>query len=569
MPSRKVVIVNVILAQELTHISYIYIKISLDNIKHSWLHLSLFVFFSVSETYSKMQSLLKCPPYCRVNCSTKHHPLLVVLLNCGDTDDKGVMKQRLHDLKHVVMRYEKIGKWKKDNNIPDAVEHYRFPMIHWACALGRASAVEWLVQHGLDPTTRTLQDEQEETALHRAIICLQETCPNNAAEKFEHLLPSLQDAMFTVDGTGNLPIHTCCDFLANEMPKPEFYQRCASAMISHLKKQENNLLKKLFETENPDGNTPLHILCRNDRCFFTVAEMIQAGASIENKNHKGQSPLDVALEKGQVKLVRYLYDEINPNAAPFASNTTDIQEKARTQHNKRTPKVATRKVYDSKGMVIGEEVKVMLKNQGQKGKRSLNSDNESPSGGASPSKRINDGASPSIRSPESRSPETTQPVKTEDSDDESDDEDIIPPRIVNMLPTPELKQKICNSTEFEFVEFIYKAGPHLQQQLLEKLKEEQRECNSSITFLEYINKELANKQEDVQTKQRAIILQIQSLLTKLSKVQKEESRMVQEYENIDHDLQKAYKLEADVKDRLTNCSEALQILLDSQRNEEV
>ena len=407
------------------------------------------------------------------------------------------MKQRLHDLKHVVMRYEKSGKWKKDDNIPDAVEHYRFPMIHWACALGRASAVEWLTQHGLDPTTRSVHDEQEETGLHRAIICLQETCPNNASDKFEQFLPALQDAMFTVDGTGNLPVHTCCEFLANEMPRPEFYQGCTSAMISHLKSQGTNLLNKLLESENSEGNTPLHILCRNDRCFSAVTEMIQAGASIESKNLKGQTPLDVALEKGQVKLVRYLYDEINPKAAPFVSSSTDIADKARTQHNKRTPKVATRKVYDSKGMVIGEEVKVMLKNQSQKGKRSVNSDSESL-GGESPNKRHCDENSQSVsrsQSPESNpiSPVPSQvdhdepPERDNDShdssDDDSDSDEPVPERIFQSLPVSVQKEKISEMSEQEFLQFLYNGGTELQTAVLAKLRDEEKSCNEQMTFL--------------------------------------------------------------------------------------
>ena len=58
---------------------------------------------------NKLGVLVRCPPYCPFNCTIKHHPLLVALLNCGDTEDKAVMQQRLEDLQHVVTKYEKVS----------------------------------------------------------------------------------------------------------------------------------------------------------------------------------------------------------------------------------------------------------------------------------------------------------------------------------------------------------------------------------------------------------------------------------------------------------------------------
>ena len=52
--------------------------------------------------------LLRCPPYCRSNCVMQHHPLLVALLNCIDTDDKVKMEARMRDLRTVVKQYRDV-----------------------------------------------------------------------------------------------------------------------------------------------------------------------------------------------------------------------------------------------------------------------------------------------------------------------------------------------------------------------------------------------------------------------------------------------------------------------------
>lgn len=123
-------------------------------------------------------SFVRCPPFCDIDCTARHHPLLVVLLNCSDTNDKSVMMQRLQNLEHVINTYQQVGEnkyqvaitvtgdvnvpcklslscnentqssnhvvvfkqegsWNLNSRVPDALETYRYPMVHWACALGQ------------------------------------------------------------------------------------------------------------------------------------------------------------------------------------------------------------------------------------------------------------------------------------------------------------------------------------------------------------------------------------------------------------------------------------------------
>lgn len=49
--------------------------------------------------------IIRCPPYCRTNCATNHHPILVALLNTVDTADTELMDKRLQEFKDIFLRY--------------------------------------------------------------------------------------------------------------------------------------------------------------------------------------------------------------------------------------------------------------------------------------------------------------------------------------------------------------------------------------------------------------------------------------------------------------------------------
>ena len=151
-------------------------------------------------------------------------------------------------------------------------------------------------------------------------------------------------------------------------------------------------------------------------------------------------------------------------------------------------------------MVIGEEVKVMLKNQFQKGKRSINSDSESVSGDASPNKRTRSTLSRSLsrsQSPDSNQespvpsqvdhdepPQQMEDSNDDDTDSDSDSDELVPARILHTVSSIAQAQKIKNMSEQEFLHFLYKAGPDVRSQVLAKLKTEQKSCNNQLQFLE-------------------------------------------------------------------------------------
>lgn len=92
---------------------------------------------------------LKHPPFCKLYCSEKHHDLLLAIINIPS--DKGSKKNDcnggLEEFESCVQSYLKKG-WQKNDVVPDAVEDYKFPLVHWASVLGKPKALEWLIKKG-------------------------------------------------------------------------------------------------------------------------------------------------------------------------------------------------------------------------------------------------------------------------------------------------------------------------------------------------------------------------------------------------------------------------------------
>ena len=91
-----------------------------------------------------MSAVVRCTPYCNpCGKGYKHHDLLTALLN---TTPNSVYDEHSH-LAKVVKKYVASG-WDKNSVIMDKNEEFRFPMLHWACVLGKPRAVRWLLGKG-------------------------------------------------------------------------------------------------------------------------------------------------------------------------------------------------------------------------------------------------------------------------------------------------------------------------------------------------------------------------------------------------------------------------------------
>ena len=92
---------------------------------------------------------VRCTPFCSpCDKGYKHHELLVALLNTKDVEC-GFFDETDHELlKSVIKKYQSKG-WNIDSEISEDNEEFRFPLLHWACVLGKIRTVRWLLDYGL------------------------------------------------------------------------------------------------------------------------------------------------------------------------------------------------------------------------------------------------------------------------------------------------------------------------------------------------------------------------------------------------------------------------------------
>ena len=254
--------------------------------------------------------LRKCTPFCEKNKECPdHHELLVAIVNC--TDMLGSLSN-LDNLKECVEKYTK-GGWGKDDAVPDAVMENRFPLIHWAAALGKCNALEWMLASGFSPVAKS--SGNGETALHRAIQWLHKSRPKFTVKelnpKFSKMVALLKETLLIKDEAhGETPLHTAANMLVNGDHKPNFFLSCCEVIVNKGKKM-GDYADATLNSVNDSGETALHILARGERhkveyCTQAIRTLIVSGADRSIRNNDGQTALDIALAAGTESIVEEL-----------------------------------------------------------------------------------------------------------------------------------------------------------------------------------------------------------------------------------------------------------------------
>ena len=171
----------------------------------------------------------KCPPFCdkTVTCP-EHHDLLQAIVNC--TDQLGHLSN-LDVLKNAIEKYENIG-WNKNSDIADAVAANRLPLVHWAAALGKCNALEWMLNSGFDPNV-TLSGTGE-NALHRTILFLYKSRPKFTTKelkpKFKKICNLLPNVIGMPDANNESPLHLAASLLMTSESRLVFFQTAIEVM---------------------------------------------------------------------------------------------------------------------------------------------------------------------------------------------------------------------------------------------------------------------------------------------------------------------------------------------------
>ncbi|XP_071956434.1 uncharacterized protein [Antedon mediterranea] len=222
-------------------------------------------------------------PFCDVNCSYEHCPLLICVMNTN--------RQNMTELSVCIQSYKTRG-WKISDNIPDPCKDFQYPLLHWACALGKYSMVKWLIKEGFDPN---LQTEAGDTALHRAIISLRLRLHNKLQIRG---LDSTVDLLSGNLSLANVNRQTPMLLLAHSLLKKEIsveyfshWMICCTDTIINITPDKRSVMT---DAQDHDGNTVLHLMVKQPGILPSIRRMMNASASLNIRNKWGQTALDIA-----------------------------------------------------------------------------------------------------------------------------------------------------------------------------------------------------------------------------------------------------------------------------------
>ncbi|XP_022779587.1 uncharacterized protein LOC111321069 isoform X2 [Stylophora pistillata] len=240
-----------------------------------------------------------CTPFCdkRKPCP-KHHDLLVAILECSDMRDK---RGKMDEFEETVKSFLKKG-WKRDEEIPDPVKNYRFPLLHWAGVLGKCRAMEWLIKNGFDPTVRS--SDTQETALHRCILCLHYSNIRRLVDKTKIMIHLLKDCLHLQDKALQTPLHAAAIKLLSGN-KVDFYEECLEGMVAKAKELSGKTAQ-IMNARDQHGNTALHYLAQKDIGLIAFRAIVNAGGDMTIKNNKKLTARDIAMNSGCTRIIKFL-----------------------------------------------------------------------------------------------------------------------------------------------------------------------------------------------------------------------------------------------------------------------
>lgn len=268
--------------------------------------------------------------FCPENCAVKHNEMIMAL--CAISDDSRKPPD-LGALKVALYSHLQTG-WNAQSSVPDALTEFQFPLVHWACVLGRTQVLSWLLSK-MKFKAFVVAERTGESGLHRALRLLhrvrsRDTTPRSVdfiCSKFSLVLYSLTEqdpsGLFLKDKVqGNSAFHVCALCISQQQAvsgELEYYENCMKNLlirVSSLQTMERlpkDALHMAVNERNDLGETVLHILARSNISAKTVKYLLSDYREIVNKsakNSEGKTPLDIAQEHKADLIERELGEEI-------------------------------------------------------------------------------------------------------------------------------------------------------------------------------------------------------------------------------------------------------------------
>ena len=241
-----------------------------------------------------------------------HNDLILALqepnsIQGGDSEEKRKSRQKKNEVFRRCVDRLLENNWKKNNDLPEALERLRYPLVHVCCLLGKPKALEFLINsRGFDPAVQC--SRTGETALHATLRYFydihnprsRQTClsrndarkNNNECiamfEKLLRILTSSSDSVLHVkDCVTRVTVFHLAAVKRTEASK-ELKTHSASAGFHVFKADQRDCMRELL-LKNERGFY--------DRCLRLLAAELDENAGLEvlkfDTNRRGQSVVDI------------------------------------------------------------------------------------------------------------------------------------------------------------------------------------------------------------------------------------------------------------------------------------
>ena len=255
--------------------------------------------------------------FCPESCAARHNEMILALSACCEDGRKPA---DLAALKVALYSHLQDG-WNAQSNVPDALPEFRFPLVQWACVLGKTQALNWLLTK-MKFKAFVTAERTGETGLHRALRLLHKVRSRDKTPRSVHSICSNfslivdtlteQDphGLFLKDKVqGNSVFHMCALCISQQesvCSELDYYEYCMKILLQRvttlqtMEKLPMEALQTALNSKNDRGETILHILARSNISINTVKYLLSDYKELLKKlirNHEKATPLDVARDR--------------------------------------------------------------------------------------------------------------------------------------------------------------------------------------------------------------------------------------------------------------------------------
>ena len=210
-------------------------------------------------------------------------------------------------------------KWLRGDCVPDKNDKIRFPLIHWACILGKYKVLEYLVsQKGFELTVKTGKN-QEGPLFSMAQNFSRGVDPKSSIKYIESMLGHILEVFLKYmpealcekeTNSDDSVLHCCAKRCCSDTHSRAFLK----VLLLKIKESDKFSAEKeedFLSAVNKKGDTFLHLMVADEKSTETLNYLFGNFASAseklsKTKNNQGKTPRQIAVEKRSLEMLKGL-----------------------------------------------------------------------------------------------------------------------------------------------------------------------------------------------------------------------------------------------------------------------